>query len=344
LTLRIDSLVHCGVCLIGFPQLSEDYRVNLMAFGRAALVAGVLVSKMAVATPVTISAGESVVFNFDFVAQSISPPPPYDLVVVEPQITQYNSAVDSGAMNFYAGLNGTGSAYGGCLDMSLGGTLCQGIWAGWDDGVFSVRITVTTGSVVVDPLAFAHGAGLTPYVFPTIGVTLPPALVSAVSRKVHGAAGTFDLPLPLVPTNPATEPRIGPAQTLVFTFDKPIASAIATVTEGNATAEAPVFSGSDVVVGLTSVADQQYVTISLTNVASTDGGTGGSGSVRVGFLKGDVNQSRVVSLADLGLVNSQLAQSVTAANYLKDVNANGTLTLGDKGITNVNLSQALPAP
>jgi hypothetical protein len=66
--------------------------------------------------------------------------------------------------------------------------------------------------------------------------------------------------------------------------------------------------------------------------------------VRVGFLLGDVNQSRVVSVADLGLVNAQLAQVVTAANYLKDVNVSGTLTVADKGITNANLTKALPAP
>jgi hypothetical protein len=57
-----------------------------------------------------------------------------------------------------------------------------------------------------------------------------------------------------------------------------------------------------------------------------------------------VNQNRVVSVADLGLVNAQLAQQVTVANYLKDVNASGTLTVGDKGITNANLTTSLPAP
>ena len=86
------------------------------------------------------------------------------------------------------------------------------------------------------------------------------------------------------------------------------------------------------------------MTISLTNVASADGGTGGSGSVRVGFLLGDVNQNRVVTLADLGLVNAQLAQVVTAANFIDDVNTSCTLTLADKGMTNANLTRALPAP
>ena len=57
-----------------------------------------------------------------------------------------------------------------------------------------------------------------------------------------------------------------------------------------------------------------------------------------------MNGNRVVSLADLGLVNAQLSQVVTAANYLKDVNANGTLTLADKGITNAALTRALPPP
>jgi uncharacterized protein (TIGR03118 family) len=179
--------------------------------------------------------------------------------------------------------------------------------------------------------------------------TTSPNLVSAVSRRTHSGAGTFDLPLSLVPPpgvnhNPTTEPRQGPAQTIVFTFDKPINAATASITEGSATANAPTFSGNDVVVGLTGVTNQQYVTISLSNVASTDGGTGGSGSVRVGYLVGDVNQNRVVAVSDLGLVNAQLAQPVTAANFLKDVNATGTLTVADKGITNANLAKALSAP
>jgi hypothetical protein len=97
-------------------------------------------------------------------------------------------------------------------------------------------------------------------------------------------------------------------------------------------------------VSLTGVTDGQYVTVSLTNVSDTLGGTGGSASVRLGFLLGDVNGNRVVAVSDVGLVNQQLAQSVTAANYLKDVNATGTLTVADKGITNANLTHSLPAP
>jgi hypothetical protein len=130
----------------------------------------------------------------------------------------------------------------------------------------------------------------------------------------------------------------------VLTFDKPILSATATITESAATAGVLTFAGNNVVVPLTGVPNQQYVTVSLTNVNSVDGGAGGIGSARVGFLLGDVNTSRVVTVADLGLVNGQLAQLVTAANFLKDVNVSGTLTLADKATANTNLTRALPAP
>ena len=136
---------------------------------------------------------------------------------------------------------------------------------------------------------------------------------SRAACTARRALSTLPLTLVAPPTvnhNPTTEPRQGPAQTIVFTFDKPITGATATVTEGTATAGAPTFSGNDVVVALTGVTDRQYVTVSLTNVASADGGTGGVGSARVGFLVGDVNQTRVVSVADLGLVNAQLSQVV----------------------------------
>jgi hypothetical protein len=204
---------------------------------------------------------------------------------------------------------------------------------------------LVTGTYYVKVRHFAAGTGAYDLMVANMTPTIPAAtLQSAKSRRVHGSAGTFDLPLSAVTTDPTTEPRQGPAQTFVFTFDKPIASATVTIAEGTATAAPPSYDGNDVVVALSNVTNAQYVTVSLGNVASADGGTGGSGSVRVGFLGCDVNQNRVVTLADLGLVNQQLAQPVTTANYLKDVNATGTLSLADKGITNVNLTRALPPP
>ena len=229
------------------------------------------------------------------------------------------------------------------------------------DGTSTQQIVNATqtgflGFVSTGPLTSLTVVAIQPMpnnVFPTVNdlilaaaAAAPPAvLISAASRKVHAAAGTFDVPLTLVPlTNPTTEPRQGPTATVVMTFDKAVASATTSVTEGAATPTLTTFGGNDVVVSLSGVSDQQYVTVSLTSVTGVDGSTGGTGTVRIGFLRGDVNQSRVVSVADLGLVNAQLAQPVTAVNFLKDVNVTGTLTVADKGITNANLTKALPAP
>jgi hypothetical protein len=215
-------------------------------------------------------------------------------------------------------------------------------------GTASAPIALAFGANAVNVLVTAQDGVTTQNYGIAVNRPIPaplmPVLQSAGSRRVHGAAGTYDLALSLLATNPTTEPRRGPAQTIVFTFDKAITGAVASITEGTAVAGTPTISGSDVVVGLTGVTDRQYVTLQLAIVASSDGGTNGCAIARVGFLVGDVNQNRVVSVADLGLINAQLSQPVTAANYLRDINATGTLTVADKGIANGNLSQALPAP
>ena len=195
-----------------------------------------------------------------------------------------------------------------------------------------------TRSVTLDFNSNAAPASLT---LTGVGTDVVPP-VSAVSRKAHGAAGTFDLPLSGVPTDPTTEPRMGPNHTIVIPFASSVSAATATITEGVATAGTPTFSGNEVIVVLTGVADQQYVTLTLTNVVTAGGTT--SGSVRLGFLVGDVNQSRVVLVSDLGFINAQLTRVTTAANFLLDVNASGAITVADKGITNANLTKSLPPP
>lgn len=170
-----------------------------------------------------------------------------------------------------------------------------------------------------------------------------PVLLGTYLRKIHGSAGTFDLPLSNTATDPTTEPRMGPTHTLVFKFDGAVTAGTAAVTEGIATAGAVGFNGSELIVPLTGVNNAQYVTVAVGNVA-TAGGTGGGGSTRVGFLAGDVNQNRVVTVSDVGLVNAQVAQFVTAANYLEDVNASGALTVTDRGLVNAQVATALPSP
>jgi hypothetical protein len=243
------------------------------------------------------------------------------------------------------------SGLGQQFDYTSGGNDTQildmtpGSGGGFNDAALLVGQTYTDSKYGISINVISATPSLLTLSVSMSGASSPPTLASAVSRKVHGAAGTFNLPLVLTPvTNPTTEPRQGPTQTIVFTFNKAITAASVAVTECTATAAAPTFSGNDVNVVLTGVTNAQYVTVALSNVTSADGGTGGAGSVRVGFLAGDVNQNRTVTVADLGLVNAQLAQPVTASNYLNDINASGTLTATDKTLVNGKLSTSLPAP
>jgi hypothetical protein len=175
-----------------------------------------------------------------------------------------------------------------------------------------------------------------------------PTLTGAASRKMHGNPGpTFDLSLASTPLAPTIEPRSGganAAHTIVFTFDRSVIAGTAIVTEGSASAGTPTFSGNAMIVPLTGVTNAQYVSVAVSNVASNDGSTGGSGSVRIGFLIGDVNGSRSVTLTDLLLLDAVLSHELTAANFLRDVNVNGSLTLSDELVVDHYLSQALPSP
>jgi len=247
-----------------------------------------------------------------------------------------------------------GAETGGCFDITLyGGAPPQTTGAvALPTNLFRFSATLATSftggsSTIVLAATSASGTFAEQSLVVTSGVAVPPVLVQVSSRKVHGSAGRFDLPLSGASTTPTTEPRSGGAggnHTIVFTFDKAVNGGTASVTTGTGSPGTVSFDGSDMIVPLAGVTNGQYVTVDVGAVTGTDGSSGGSGSVRLGFLLGDVSQNRVVTVSDLAQVNAQIAQPVTAANYLKDVNASGTLTVADKAITNTQLTKALPAP
>ena len=169
-----------------------------------------------------------------------------------------------------------------------------------------------------------------------------PQLVAAQARKVHGTAGTLDLPLVLTLSAPTIEARAGPSHTLLLTFDKPIAAGRVLLTEGSATVGAPSFSGNQMSVSLGSVSNAQYVTVAVTEMAASDGGSGGAGSVRIGFLLGDADQSRAVDLADVNAINATLAQIATDARLTTDLDTSGAITLKDKRTGAAQSGSSLP--
>jgi hypothetical protein len=171
------------------------------------------------------------------------------------------------------------------------------------------------------------------------------ALTSAVSRKIHGGAGPFDVNLPLS-GNPGIESRSGGANgdhTLVITFTNNVVSGDAAVSGGTGNvAGPPTFSGNAMTVDLAGVANAQFLTVTLSNVTDQFSQTLPNTNISAGFLVGDTNANGVVNAADVSQTKSQLGQPVTGSNFRTDVNANGTINAADGAIVKANSGTSLP--
>jgi hypothetical protein len=174
-----------------------------------------------------------------------------------------------------------------------------------------------------------------------------PQVLGAVSRKTHGAAGTFDVDL-LLTGNPGIECRTGAnsgEHQLVITFAAPItnvSSANATPGSGGtgAVSGTPTVSGKQVSVNLTNVSNAQTLTINLVGV--NDGTNAGNVSVPMAILLGDVNASGRVDAADVSLVRQQTLQMVTSSNFREDVNASGRIDAADVSVVRQQTLTSLP--
>jgi uncharacterized MnhB-related membrane protein len=165
---------------------------------------------------------------------------------------------------------------------------------------------------------------------------------SAFSRKTHGAAGTFDVPLPLT-GNVGIECRSGGATNdyqMIINFATSVTVGSASVTSGTGSVSSFSVSGSQVTVNLTGVTNVHRITVTLFNV--NDGTHMGNVSVSMGVLIGDVNSNAVVNASDVSLTKSQVGQAVSGSNFREDVNANGTISATDVAQVKANVGTALP--
>ena len=168
-----------------------------------------------------------------------------------------------------------------------------------------------------------------------------PALTAAASRLTHGAAGPFDLNLPLNGTG--VEPRnAGGNFTVVLKFDRAMQSGNAAVTSGTGTVGSVGFNGNDMLINLTGVTDLQRLTITGTNLTATNGGVLASASLTVGFLIGDTTGNGSVNASDISQTKAQSGQGVTATNFKSDVNVNGVINASDISIVKSRSGAALP--
>ncbi|HEU0209252.1 MAG TPA: plastocyanin/azurin family copper-binding protein [Candidatus Udaeobacter sp.] len=177
----------------------------------------------------------------------------------------------------------------------------------------------------------------------TVNVTAPLQLTSAVSRKTHGAAGTFDVPLPLSGT-PGVECRSsGGNHTLVFSFSNNVTAGSASVTAGTGSVSgSPSFSGNAMTVDLTGVTDVQQITVTLSGVTDSSAATLPDTSVSVNMLVGDTTGNKSVNASDVSQTKAQSGAAVTASNFRTDVTVNGVLNASDVSLVKSRSGSALP--
>jgi len=169
-----------------------------------------------------------------------------------------------------------------------------------------------------------------------------PMAQSAFSRKTHGGAGTFDVPLPLT-GNVGVECRSGGATNdyqMIINFATSVTVGGASVTSGTGSVSSFSVSGSQVTVNLTGVTNVQRITVTLMNV--NDGTHMGDVPVSMGVLVGDVNGNALVNASDVSLTKSQVGQAVSGSNFREDVNANGLINSVDVALVKANVGTALP--
>ncbi len=174
------------------------------------------------------------------------------------------------------------------------------------------------------------------------GQSQAPMAQSALSRKTHGAAGTFDVPLPLS-GNVGIECRSGGATNdyqMIINFATTVTVGSASVTSGTGSVGSFTVIGSQVTVNLTGVTNVQRITVTLFNV--NDGTHMGNVPVSMGVLVGDVNGNAAVNASDVGLTKSQVGQAVSGSNFREDVNANGTISATDLAQVKANVGTSLP--
>jgi RHS repeat-associated protein len=168
---------------------------------------------------------------------------------------------------------------------------------------------------------------------------------TAVSRKVHGSAGIFDIALPLtgVAGIECRSGGVNNAHQLIVTFPRAITFANASVTTGTGTIASTSISpdNTQVTINLTGVTNAQTILVTLSSVS--DGTTTNDVVIGMGVLLGDTTGDGLVNSSDTAQTQSQSGQPVTISNFPEDVNVSGTITSSDISLVQSQSGTGLPS-
>jgi hypothetical protein len=152
-------------------------------------------------------------------------------------------------------------------------------------------------------------------------------LVDAVSRKVHGAAGPFDIHLVPPGIDDAVECRTGlvPGEhKIILTFAAPVTFSSVSTSAGSAAAST---NGNIVTVDLTGIPNPSTVTVTL--VGASAGGPAADVPVVMRALLGDVSANRAVNSSDVSEVQAESGHTIIFDNFRDDITTNGEINSSD---------------
>jgi autotransporter-associated beta strand protein len=171
-----------------------------------------------------------------------------------------------------------------------------------------------------------------------------PALkvMSAASRKTHGSAGDFDVPLPLT-GEPGVECRDGKGTyKLVFTFNNNVVSGNASVSSGTGRTSSTTFAGNTMSANLTGVADVQKIIVTLSNVMDSFSQVLPNTSVSMNVLVGDTSGNKSVNATDISQTKSLSGNVASAVNFRTDINISGLISATDVSQVKLRVGNGLP--
>lgn len=165
---------------------------------------------------------------------------------------------------------------------------------------------------------------------------------SAVSRRTHGGAGIFDIPLPATGLR-GVECRTGGAagdHQIVFNFVGPVTFQGASLQGAGSVASTSGNGTSTITVDLTGVGNAQHLSLSLLTVS--DGLNTRDIPLPFSVLLGDTNGNGSVSASDVSQTKTQSGQATSSANFRSDVNLSGSINAGDIGLVKGQSGASLP--
>lgn len=170
-----------------------------------------------------------------------------------------------------------------------------------------------------------------------VNAVVAPGVIPVVSRKVHGAAGTYDIPLPMT-GDAGIESRQGGGTNfgnyqVVFQFPQAVTYTGASVTPGagkTAEVDSATTSGNEVSVYLKNVSDRQTLQVSLLNV--NNGSQTANVTVPMRVIVGDTNGNGTVNATDISQTKRNSGQNTGAGNFRTDVNVSGQVNGTDVSV------------